>query len=132
MRKDIALAGKVDAEHRSRQNLRYGTLGDDLLFLRHCAANIRASADRLKSSASNGAAVSSPPLSGDLEIASPWGNRQDCLRYNLAELVQRKRWQIFPKLLTFPPNAGLAKLVHRCKAVAIKHRTNVMRRSVRE
>src|SRR5206468_12710809 len=57
---------------------------------------------------------------------------QDCLRLDLAELFQRKRWQISAKLLTFPPRAGLAKLVHRCKAIAIKHRANVMRRSVRE
>ena len=42
MRKDIALAGKIYAEHRSRQNLRHGAFDNDLFFLRHCAANIRA------------------------------------------------------------------------------------------
>ena len=40
------LAGEIDAEHCSRQNLSYGAFGDDLFFLRHCAANIRASARR--------------------------------------------------------------------------------------
>jgi hypothetical protein len=40
MRKDIALAGKIDAEHRSRQNLSDGALRDDLFFLCHCAPNI--------------------------------------------------------------------------------------------
>src|SRR5215471_4166967 len=35
MRKDIALAGEIDAKHCSRQNLRHGAFGNDLLFLRH-------------------------------------------------------------------------------------------------
>jgi hypothetical protein len=34
------LAGKIDAEHRPRQNLRHGALNGDLFFLRHCAPNI--------------------------------------------------------------------------------------------
>src|SRR5947207_6072363 len=59
-------------------------------------------------------------------------NREDFLRHDLAELFQRKRWQVFANLLTFPPCAGLAKLVHRCKAIAIKHRANVTRRFMRE
>src|SRR4029077_8464891 len=57
---------------------------------------------------------------------------QDCLRHDLPELFQRERWQVFAKLLTFPPRAGLAKLVNRCKSIAIKHRANVTRRVVRE
>jgi hypothetical protein len=36
------LAGKIYAEHRSRQNLRHGAFDNDLFFLRHFAANIRA------------------------------------------------------------------------------------------
>src|SRR5215510_10644550 len=50
----------------------------------------------------------------------------------LAELVQRDRWQIFAKLLTFPPRAGLAKLIQGREPIAIKHRANVARRFVRE
>src|SRR4029077_6390523 len=57
---------------------------------------------------------------------------QDCLRHDLAELFQRKRWQVFAKLFTFPPRARLAKLINRCKSIAIKHRANVTRRFVRE
>ena len=79
-----------------------------------------------------GAAVSSPPLSSDLEIASALANRQDRPRHDLAELFQRKRWQVFAKLLTFPPRARLAKLINRCKSIAIKHRAYVTRRFVRE
>jgi len=60
------------------------------------------------------------------------GNREDYLRHDLAELFQRKRWQVFAKLLTFPPRAGVAKRVDRCKSIAIKHRSNVTRRSVWE
>src|SRR6266480_6278924 len=116
MRKDIALAWKIDAEHRSRQNLRYSAFGDDLFFLRHCAANILASArlSRLRHT---------PRRHFCRRVA----RTQDCLRHDLAELLQRKRWPVFAKLLTFPPPARLAKLLQRCKAVAIKHRPNVMR-----
>src|SRR5215208_8055079 len=46
--------------------------------------------------------------------------RRNYPRRDLAELFQRKRWQVFAKLLTFPPSAGLAKLVHGCKTIAIK------------
>jgi hypothetical protein len=88
MRKDIALAGKIYAEHRSRQNLRHGAFDNDLFLLRHFAANIRASAASLKATASQGAAVSSPALSGDLEIVSASGNREDSPRHDLAELFQ--------------------------------------------
>ena len=70
MRKDIALAGKIDAEHRSRQNLRHGALRDDLFFLRHCAANIPRQLTPLKASAFQGAAISSPPFLGELETVA--------------------------------------------------------------
>src|SRR6185437_11147091 len=36
------------------------------------------------------------------------------------------------KLLTFPPRARVAKLILRCKSIAIKHRANVTRRFVWE
>src|SRR4029077_4633717 len=72
MRKHIALAGKIDAEHRSRQDLCHSALSDDLFFLRHCAANIRASARRSRLAPPQGAAISSPPLSGDrLSLKEP-------------------------------------------------------------
>jgi hypothetical protein len=45
------LAGKIDAEHRPRQNLRHGALRDDLFFLRHCTANITRQLTPLKASA---------------------------------------------------------------------------------
>src|SRR6266446_4351448 len=121
MRKDIALAGKIDAEHRSRQNLRHSALGDDLLFLRHYTVNIRASARRSRSRYTS-RKHSCPRVA----------RTENYPRHDLAELLQRKRLQIFAKLLTFPPCAGLAKLVHRCKAIAIKHRANVTRRFMRE
>jgi hypothetical protein len=35
MSKDVTLAGKIDAEHCSRQNLCHGAFRDDLLFLCH-------------------------------------------------------------------------------------------------
>ena len=35
MRKNIPLAGQIDAEHRSGQDLRHGAFGNDLLFFRH-------------------------------------------------------------------------------------------------
>src|SRR5215469_2458458 len=126
MCKDIALAGKIDAEHRARQNLGHGAFCDDLFFLRHRAPNIRGDAHRSRVGL-QGAAISSPHCSGDLEIACPCGNRQDYLRRYLAELFKRKRWQVFAKLLTFPPRARLAELIHGCKSITIKHRANVMR-----
>src|SRR5437773_12554450 len=48
------------------------------------------------------------------------------------ELVQRERWQIFAKLLAFPPRPSLAKLVHCCEAVSIKHPPDVARRFIGE
>ena len=51
MRKDIALPGKIDAEHRPRQNLRHSALRNDLFFLRHCAANIPRQRPALKAAA---------------------------------------------------------------------------------
>src|SRR5215472_9228944 len=58
MRKNIALAGKINAKHRSRQNLGHGTFGNDLFFLRHRAANIltRARRSRLVPQTSGGSA----------------------------------------------------------------------------
>jgi hypothetical protein len=44
MGKDIALTGKIDTEHRTRQDLSHSTFGDDLFFFRHRAANIRRNA----------------------------------------------------------------------------------------
>src|SRR5262249_18391267 len=41
MRKHIALARKIDTEHRARQDLSHSAFGDDLFFLRHRAPNIR-------------------------------------------------------------------------------------------
>src|SRR6516165_1490899 len=69
MRKDIALAGKIDAEHRSGQNLCHGAFGNDLFFLRHCAANIRASARRSRLAPPRSGGLSPSPL-GDLETAA--------------------------------------------------------------
>jgi hypothetical protein len=46
MRKDIALARQIDTEHRARQDVGHSAFSDDLLFLRHRAANIRGKAHR--------------------------------------------------------------------------------------
>jgi len=37
-------SGKIDAEHRARQHLRYGAFGDDWSFLRHRGRTIRGNA----------------------------------------------------------------------------------------
>src|SRR5262249_18391268 len=42
-----------------------------------------------------------------------------------AQLVPRNRWQVFTKLLSFPPRAGLPKLADRCKAISVKHGADV-------
>jgi hypothetical protein len=34
------LAGKIDTEHCARKDLSHSAFGDDLLFFRHCMANI--------------------------------------------------------------------------------------------
>jgi len=68
MRKDIALPGKIDAKHRPGQNLRHGAFSDDLFFFRHRAANIPRQRTTLKTSTSQGAAVSNPLPPADLEI----------------------------------------------------------------
>src|SRR5690348_512629 len=151
MRKHIALAWKIDAKHRSRQHLGYRAFGNDLFFLRHRAANIRASARRSRrhklgsaraSPARFGALAETPPTSLVLinrrtseSSRSRGRDRQHARRVRspdqstsrVTELFQRKRWQIFAKLFTFPPRARLAKFVSRCKSIAIEHRTNVMR-----
>src|SRR5262249_15116673 len=44
MGKDIASAGEIDTKHRARQDVGHSAFGDDLLFLRHRAANIRGNA----------------------------------------------------------------------------------------
>src|SRR4029453_14270831 len=41
MGKDIALTGKIDTEHRARQDVSPRAFSDDLFFFRHPAANIR-------------------------------------------------------------------------------------------
>ncbi len=52
--------------------------------------------------------------------------------HDLVELLQRKRWQVFAKLLAFPPRARVTKFVLRRESVAIQCRSNVTWRSVRE
>ena|SRR5215813_4376668 len=122
MGKDIASAGEIDTKHRARQDVGHSAFGHDLLFLRHRAANIRGNTcgSRLAQARSGG--LSSVAVMQTVLSASRI----------LAELVQRDRWQIFSKLLTFPPRAGLAKLIHGCEAITIKHRPDVARRLVRK
>ena len=122
MRKDIALAGKIDTEHRSRQNLRHGALRD-VSVLPDRATNIPRQRTPLKASAFKERrslvhryqAISRSPLRvGAAKI----------LTSRLTELFQRYGRQVFAKFLTFPPRAGLAKFIHRCESVAIKHCSN--------
>src|SRR3954451_19777338 len=124
MCKDVALAGKIDAEHRSRQNLRHSAFGDDLFFLRHQATNIRANATAFKERRSlvGRAPAARHCRSCEKRLSAP----------RLTELFQRKCWQVFAQLLTFPPRARSAKLIHCCKSIPIKHRAKVPRRFVRE
>jgi len=42
-----------------------------------------------------------------------------------AQLIERDGRKIFPKLLSFPPRAGLPKFAHSCESISIKHRANV-------
>src|SRR3954453_15388878 len=111
MCKDVALTGKIDSEHRARQDLGHGAFGDDLFFLRHAWRIYSSSAPRSRSPdyVTHGLSASS-----------------------LTELFERKCWQVFAKLLTFPPRARVAKLIHRRKSIPIKCRTNVMWRLLRE
>src|SRR4051812_12221106 len=111
MCKDVALTGKIDSEHRARQDLGHGAFGDDLFFLRHAWRIYFSSAPR-----------SRPP---DYVTHGLSASR-------LTELFERKCWQVFAKLLTFPPRAGVAKLIHSCKSITIKHRANVPWRAVGE
>ena len=102
MGKHIPLTRKIDTEHGAGQDLSHCAFGYDLFFFRHRAANIRGNASLSR-----------------LTLFS-------------TELVQRERWQIFVKLLAFPPRAGLATLVHCCEAVSIKHGSDVARRFIGE
>src|ERR1700731_2271260 len=51
---------------------------------------------------------------------------------NLADVFERDAWQIFAKLLTFPPRAGFAMFLHRRETVTIKRRPNIPRRTLRK
>ena len=153
MRKDIALARKIDTEHCSRQNLGHRTFGNDLFFLGHCAANITDSAYRSTAALLLGSGrrddLAIAPRDHELFRRAGVIHEKHCgeaaerymrgacapqsnLCHDLAELFQRKGWHIFAKLLTFPPCAGLAKLIPRGESIAIKHRANVARWFVRE
>src|ERR1051326_2670685 len=74
MCKHVALAGKINAEHRAGQDLRDGAFGHNRSFLRHCRRIYSASARATR----------------------------------LTHLIYRNGWQIFWKLLSLPPRAGLA------------------------
>src|ERR1051325_1000424 len=125
MRKDIALAGKIDTKHRSRQNLGHGAFSDDLFLLRHCAANILETPRRSTTAQVLGSARAwragdrasaianflaiSHFIRGESEgkhFRQAWRNvlerRVRSLEQSashLPELFQRQCWHVFAKLL---------------------------------